>query len=63
MSLCRNSLNSEVHATDPPASDQTSQLDGLSSQPEPFAVNQMVWIKMKGHTIWPGRVSFSLFGW
>lgn len=59
MSLCRNSLNSELPPAEIPASDRSSQLDGLSSQSEPFQVGQMVWIKMKGHAIWPGRVSAS----
>jgi len=49
-------------ATTPPHSEgsgsaQSSDQEESSFVEPPFTVDQIVWVKVKGHTIWPGTVS------
>lgn len=47
---------SPPHSEGSDSAQGSNQEESSHSEP-PFVVDQIVWVKVKGHTIWPGTVS------
>jgi hypothetical protein len=57
-------MSSRAKPTQTESSEENSDDEGTSSQEikiPVYSLFQLVWVKVKGHTIWPGTVSFNLF--
>ncbi len=54
-------MSTRAKPTQIESSEESSEAEQSSSVeikiPE-FSLHQVVWVKVKGHTIWPGTVSF-----